>query len=465
MKKIILLVAAFSFGYLIYQFGGGLFRRIDFTDPTLEITSQLVGLGSDLNAIEFEVKDDGAGPSHITIIAQQKEKNIELFKQDIQGVLSKVKLKASLDINSHGFSEGPLSLVFKVKDDAFFSNEIEIFKEILVDFAKPQIQIVTQQHRAKEAGSEFVIYRVKDSNLKESGAIVGTRRFPAIKAVNLDPELHSESDLYGALLAIPFDFLATTQEKKIAIYAEDQVGNKSIITLDFPIDRFQQAEASPKLSEQFVNDKLDDMLSGYERRSGKKVLVDRTSKDGLAKAFRLINEDYRAVLEKILQDKMTKDPPTALQWSGIFIKPMPSATSSTLGEKRSYSLDGIDAGRSLHAGLDLASVENDSVRAANDGSVVLAEEFGIYGNAILIDHGVGVFTLYGHLSSISKKVGDKVLKSEEIGRSGRTGLAGGDHLHFEVRIRGVPVSPIEWWDSKWMQDDFYGKIAIAKVKN
>jgi len=461
VKKLIALLFVAGVGFLIFKFGGALFRKLDRTKPQISLKSEILGLGSGNASAEFSVKDEGAGIAKVSILAQQNEKTIELFQQEIPEANNELNFNSPISVHDKGFIEGPIKLTFTAVDNSFFHNEESVSKDLLLDYAKPQVQILTQQFRAKEAGAEFVMFRAKDSNLKATGVSVGKILFPAVKASELDSAFANEPDIYGALFAIPF--ASSGGDRHINIYADDMAGNQTLVAMTFLIDTYKQAEASPKITEKFVNEKIEELLPGYERRSGKKAELNRSNEEGLAKAFKLINEEYRGVLEKILQEKMTKNAPGKFLWREIFIKPMPSATSSTLGEKRHYFLNNVDAGNSVHAGLDLASVENDAVHAANDGTVVMAEEFGIYGNAILIDHGFGVFSLYGHLSSIGKNVNDKVSKGDEIGRSGRTGLAGGDHLHFEIRINGIPVSPIEWWDQKWMQDDFYGKLAGVKT--
>jgi len=112
-----------------------------------------------------------------------------------------------------------------------------------------------------------------------------------------------------------------------------------------------------------------------------------------------------------------------------------------------------------HLGFDLAGLEHMPVRASNDGVVVLAEFFGIYGNAVVVDHGCGLQTLYGHMSSLRVKPGDPVKRDQQIGISDSTGLAGGDHLHFTVLIDGIPVNPTEWWDPHWIHDRIEAKMA------
>jgi murein DD-endopeptidase MepM/ murein hydrolase activator NlpD len=115
----------------------------------------------------------------------------------------------------------------------------------------------------------------------------------------------------------------------------------------------------------------------------------------------------------------------------------------------------------VHLGYDLASVKNAPIPAANDGVVVMARYLGIYGNVIVIDHGYGLMSLYGHLSSIAVTEGQEVARGETIGNTGETGLAGGDHLHFTMMLQGLPVDPKEWWDAHWIRDRLASKLGPA----
>lgn len=98
----------------------------------------------------------------------------------------------------------------------------------------------------------------------------------------------------------------------------------------------------------------------------------------------------------------------------------------------------------MHTGIDLAASTGTKIVAAEWGIVRTAGWLGAYGNAIMIDHGGGIWTLYGHLSKISVKVGQTVARGELIGLVGSTGWSTGPHLHFEVRDDGTPVNPMDW---------------------
>jgi murein DD-endopeptidase MepM/ murein hydrolase activator NlpD len=131
------------------------------------------------------------------------------------------------------------------------------------------------------------------------------------------------------------------------------------------------------------------------------------------------------------------------------------------GDKRTYLWEGNVIDHQVHLGEDLASLERSPVPATNDGLVVWAGPLGIYGNTVILDHGLGVFSMYSHLSQIEVKKGDRAKKGQAVGKTGMTGLAGGDHLHFSVLIQGEFVDPVEWWDPHWHKDQVQGLMAKA----
>jgi murein DD-endopeptidase MepM/ murein hydrolase activator NlpD len=133
---------------------------------------------------------------------------------------------------------------------------------------------------------------------------------------------------------------------------------------------------------------------------------------------------------------------------------------SEFGDRRSYSFEGRIIDRQTHLGIDLASLKRADVGAAQDGIVVFAGDLGIYGETVVIDHGLGVSSLYGHLSSIRVKVGDEVVEGQSIGNTGESGLAGGDHLHFSTMVHGIHVDPVEWWDPNWLADHITAKLEL-----
>ena len=92
--------------------------------------------------------------------------------------------------------------------------------------------------------------------------------------------------------------------------------------------------------------------------------------------------------------------------------------------------------------------------------MIFAGPLGIYGNCVIVDHGLGVTSVYAHLSRIDVREGDMLTKDQRLGLSGATGLAGGDHLHFAVLVGGTYVDPKEWWDPKWVREHIEARLAI-----
>ncbi|MDM8552340.1 M23 family metallopeptidase, partial [Desulfobacterales bacterium HSG2] len=133
-------------------------------------------------------------------------------------------------------------------------------------------------------------------------------------------------------------------------------------------------------------------------------------------------------------------------------------------DHREYRYAGRTIDHQVHLGLDQASVAHAPIPAANRGKVTYADDLGIYGQTIVIDHGFGLFSTYSHLSSFNVKKGQIVSRGETIGRTGKTGLAGGDHLHFGILIHNTFVNPIEWFDRAWVRNNVSKKIKTLKSR-
>ena len=181
------------------------------------------------------------------------------------------------------------------------------------------------------------------------------------------------------------------------------------------------------------------------------LLPQRPPSQSMLDAFLVINREQRKQAEMTKREIGAKTADVPL-WEGPFVQPRNTKVFSNFAETRTYVYDGRPVDTQVHFGYDLASTKHSPVPAANSGVVAFAGPLTIYGNAVIVDHGLGLQTLYAHLSSIEAKVGDKVTKGQELGRSGATGLAVGDHLHFEVLVSGVSVTPLEWWDARWIRE-------------
>jgi len=169
------------------------------------------------------------------------------------------------------------------------------------------------------------------------------------------------------------------------------------------------------------------------------------------KTFVQINSNLRKKNHETIT-KLAAQSPGQFLWNGAFQQLSNSKVESLFADRRTYVYQEKPIDQQNHVGFDLSVVQHYPIEAANDGKVIVADYFGIYGNAVLIDHGAGLISLYGHMSEIGVKPGQMVKKKDVLGKSGATGLAAGDHLHFGLFLHGVPVNATEWWDEKWIKD-------------
>jgi murein DD-endopeptidase MepM/ murein hydrolase activator NlpD len=183
--------------------------------------------------------------------------------------------------------------------------------------------------------------------------------------------------------------------------------------------------------------------------------IDPNGSGDLLTRFLKINGELRRKDNQELADLRFKTEPKML-WSGPFHRY--GKTESEFADARTYVYKGKAVDHQTHLGFDLSDLQHVPVVAANDGKIVHAGPLGIYGNCIVVDHGYGLQSIYGHLSRIDVKVGDMVKKGQSMGRSGSTGLAGGDHIHFSMQLDGVQINPVEWWDEHWIHDRILSKL-------
>lgn len=160
---------------------------------------------------------------------------------------------------------------------------------------------------------------------------------------------------------------------------------------------------------------------------------------------KLAHEKEIGMSTKILNEALDKwllNSPKKKLWTGPFDYPIQVQRMTTpFGEIRMTP----ERGRYLHKGVDLINRPKSVVWAAQDGNVIIKDRFFLTGNTVVIDHGLGIFTLYAHLEEFADvEIGNMIKKGSPIGKLGMTGYATGYHLHWELRVNNVPVDPLEW---------------------
>jgi murein DD-endopeptidase MepM/ murein hydrolase activator NlpD len=242
---------------------------------------------------------------------------------------------------------------------------------------------------------------------------------------------------YCCFFAIPYD----VNPKNIIpwVIAVDLAGNKMRIPLKCYIKKRQFLHSRIEISDDFLQQKMVQFENDFKGLTPLEIFL---------KVNRELRRKNRRKLKEFGLNTEKK-----IMFKGAFLRQPRSARRESFGTRRIYIYHGKEIDEQTHLGVDLASVARDQVLASNFGKVLFAGWYGIYGNAVIIDHGYGVQSLYGHLSFIKVKSGDFVKKGQIIGNTGATGLAGGDHLHFGILISGVPVDPVEWWDKNWVKNN------------
>jgi len=323
-------------------------------------------------------------------------------------------------------------------------------KDVQVRLERPRVSVVSTFHYINQGGSEMVVYRVSPEDV-ESGVLVGDIEYPGFPASGAAVEGIKIADpaLRVAFYSLLYDQKPDTPMR---VFARDAAGNSARADFDFRV--FPKAFKKSRIE---IDDKLLDRIVPAILEGTSEV---KPEGDNLAK-FLVINSELRKKnAEKIAS--FAKQTSPEMLWGGVVFHPFTnSAVESAFADQRTYVYKGKDVDQQTHLGFDLASLAGNPVVAANRGKVLYADELGIYGNCVIIDHGMGVQSLYGHLSSIGVKAGDMVTKEQVLGRSGMTGLAGGDHLHFTMLVNGRMVNPVEWWDSHWIQDRILRKLRTS----
>jgi murein DD-endopeptidase MepM/ murein hydrolase activator NlpD len=309
-----------------------------------------------------------------------------------------------------------------------------------VRLTPPPLQVRSSRTYAAQGGSEVVVYQVGESAVRD-GVRSGTWWFPGYPLPG-----GGRQDRF-ALFAVPYD-MATPDVRLVAV---DGAGNEAEARI---LDRFTGKpfrSDTIQLTAAFLGKVVPEIMSHSPQLHDRGNLVDN---------FLEINTKLRQENAAELR-KMAVASQPGFFWRRSFLMMPNGKVMAGFGDHRTYRYEGRDLDRQDHLGFDLAVTRRSPVPAANDGTVVCARYFGIYGNTVVIDHGYGLMSLYGHLSAIHVKDGQQVKRGDIIGTTGETGLAGGDHLHFTTLLQGLPVNPVEWWDAHWIEDRIASKLGTA----
>ena len=398
--------------------------------------------------IHIHVSDTKSGVKRVQLSCLQDQKETVLFERDFSsagflkgGTDHTVDVDVLFEPAKLGIKDGKAILRLVTGDFSWRKwgngNKIDIQKQIIIDSVAPEADVLSRSHNVAQGGSALAVYRLSEPCL-ESGVQVGENFFPGHAGYFSDP------DIFLAFFALDH---TQGRDTRIFIRAVDVAGNST--RTDFPhyIKGRTFKKDTLKISDRFLSMKMPE----FELTDSGATGLDPIEK------FLKINRDLReANFKKILS--ISQKTENKLFWKGTFSRLPGSARRAGFADHREYLYKGQVIDHQIHMGIDLASVKRADVPASNSGRVVFCSTLGIYGRTVILDHGFGLFSLYAHLSRIDVEKGQMVAKGNIIGKTGRTGMAAGDHLHFGVMVHNTFVNPVEWWHGTWIKNNVMTKI-------
>lgn len=337
--------------------------------------------------------------------------------------------------------DGPIEIVVSAVDSSFRSlgkgNAGETVFPLTLDTKKPHIAVLSGQHNLNRGGAGCISYTVNE-DVSRSGVRVGPHFFPGYKLPGGN---------YACLFAFPYDM--TPAEFAPRLEAADLAGNVREQSFPFHVNDRAFREDTLNIPDSFLEAKMPQYEADYPGLTSPLEIYLKVNTEMRVR-------DNAAILE--LGQHSAAEP----LWRGDFVRLPNSAPRAGFADARTYLYKGEVVDHQTHLGVDLASLQAAQVPAANAGVVVRTGFHGIFGENVMIDHGLGLMTIYSHLSQIDVETGDTVARGQIIGRTGATGLAGGDHLHYGVYVSGVPVNPIEWWDPAWIRNNVIDRVGLGQ---
>ncbi len=436
MKSLMRKTGSFLMVLVFLALIAGAFIYFRDTDgPRITIPEGLKYVSDKALTAQFQ---DNSGLRHVVVEVSQNGVTKELFVKNFDvGVAQSTE---EFSLQGAQLRDGPVALRIRATDRSIYrfgaGNTNEVVVNLTYDGTPPRVNVLSTAHNINQGGSGLIVYTANEE-IQKSGIRAGDIFFPGYRLADGN---------YACLFAFPHDMPSSDFAPRLV--AVDLAGNEGRGGFYYHFNARNFRRDRINISDNFLNTK---MVQYEQQFPEAKTPLD---------VFLAVNRNMRVKNRRQLQEigrRTASDP----LWDGAFIR-MSGATMAQFGDHRSYYYQGKKIDEQTHLGIDLASTQHAAVPAANDGVVVLADFFGIYGNCVIIDHGLGLQTIYSHLSQIEVAEGDSIKQGDTVGRTGATGMAGGDHLHFGVAVSGIPVNPIEWWDGSWIRNNITSKLKRAR---
>jgi murein DD-endopeptidase MepM/ murein hydrolase activator NlpD len=445
---------------LLLILGGAFLVAGRMAGPSIQIErpERFVGQSTPMDVV---VGTPGAELSAMTIEIEQAGKRVQLYSLDApDGAEVKQdgedRIRVTRDVGRQGVPElqsGPARIIVTAARPVMYGlrqAESTDARDVQVRLERPRVSIVSTHHFVNHGGAEVVVYRATPEDV-ESGVVVGEIEYPGFPATGLNVPGISIND---PAVRVAFFALRHDQDLQapIRLFARDEAGNTARADFDFRVFPKPFKKSRIEIDDRFLGRVVPAILEGTDEVNPPGELIDQ---------FLVVNGELRRLNNEKIASFAADTAPVMLWGGEPFYAFRNTGVQSAFADHRTYFYKGREIDQQVHLGFDLASYMSTPIVASGAGRVLFADELGIYGNTVILDHGLGVQSLYSHLSSIEVRAGDTVSRQQQLGRSGMTGMAGGDHLHFTMLVNGQMVNPIEWWDPKWINDRIMRKLRDA----
>ena len=427
--------------------------------PTVEFVRPEKFVGAS-TPVEFTVAAPATQLSSLVVTLEQNGKSHQIYSLGAAGAELKEepdgKTRVTTTVGKEqvpDLASGPARIEVKAAKPTLYGMRTlqhSATRDVQVRLERPRVAVVSTHHFVNHGGAEAVIYRATPADVT-SGVVVGDIEYPGFPASGAALDGVTVTD---PALRIAFFALRHDQDLKtpIRLFARDEAGNSARADFEYRVFPKPFKKSRIEINEQLLNQVVPTILEGTTEIKPQGEPIDK---------FVAVNSELRRKNNEKIASFAGQTAPGMLWRGAVFHAFKNTGVQSAFADYRTYVYNGKEVDNQVHLGFDLASFQTVPIVAANRGTVMFADELGIYGNTVILDHGMGVQSLYAHLSSFDVKAGDTVEKEQTVGRSGRTGMALGDHLHFTMLVNGQMVNPVEWWDGHWIEDRILRKIREA----
>ncbi len=452
MKRILSILLLLVVLLVVIGLSALFFYKFEGTPPKILRLSIPPYLGRKAQ-ISLTVADTRSGLREILVVLSQKGHQEVIFHEEfpVDRLRGSAVREKSFEISfsplKQGFRSGEALLLIQITDGSWRNglkgNSLVAKKKVVLDLDSPRIVVLSSLHYLVPGGSNLVVYRLSEK-VRTHGVRIDELFFKGY-------ELTDYPGAYFALVALPINKKSVSN---MVIEAVDLAGNKADLPVPYYLKRKRYRRDIIRISDGFLKKKMPEFLERYPE----------IPHESLLKAFIYVNTALRAKNNQQIAEICRESRTDNFYVTKALLRLPRSATRSLFGDYRTYYYGKEKIGEAIHLGIDLASLAGAPVPAAAEGEVVFADYLGIYGNTIIIDHGLGFFTLYAHLAGFTVSEGDHVKRGQLIAYTDTTGLAGGDHLHFGTVVQGVFVDPIEWFDPQWVRTRITQKLEMVKAR-